>query len=58
MELLDRYNIEIAGKRAVVIGRSNIVGMPLTLLLQQRDATVTGIHSRHEFSSSLEKAFV
>ena len=46
MELLDRYNIEIAGKRAVVIGRSNIVGMPMGLLLQQKDATVTTVHSR------------
>ncbi|KAL0906862.1 hypothetical protein M5K25_025391 [Dendrobium thyrsiflorum] len=34
MELLHRYNVEIKGKRAVVIGRSNIVGMPAALLLQ------------------------
>jgi len=34
MELLHRYGIEIKGKRAVVIGRSNIVGMPAALLLQ------------------------
>lgn len=34
MELLHRYGVEIKGKRAVVIGRSNIVGMPAALLLQ------------------------
>ncbi|EOA20917.1 hypothetical protein CARUB_v10001252mg [Capsella rubella] len=46
IELLHRYNIGIKGKRAVVIGRSNIVGMPAALLLQREDATVTIIHSR------------
>ncbi|KAL5565604.1 hypothetical protein UlMin_028768 [Ulmus minor] len=46
IELLHRYNISIKGKRAVVIGRSNIVGMPAALLLQQEDATVSIIHSR------------
>lgn len=46
IELLHRYNIEIKGKRAVVIGRSNIVGMPAALLLQREDATVSIIHSR------------
>ena len=38
--------MQISGKRAVVIGRSNIVGTPAALLLQQRDATVTVVHSR------------
>ena len=38
--------MQIAGKKAVVIGRSNIVGLPAALLLQRRDATVTIIHSR------------
>ncbi|KAL9815928.1 Bifunctional protein 3 [Arabidopsis thaliana] len=46
IELLHRYNIEFKGKRAVVIGRSNIVGMPAALLLQKEDATVSIIHSR------------
>mmetsp|Transcript_4387 Transcript_4387/g.7830 ORF Transcript_4387/g.7830 Transcript_4387/m.7830 type:complete len:162 (-) Transcript_4387:397-882(-) len=46
IELLERYKVPIAGKRAVVIGRSNIVGTPAALLLQRRDATVTVIHSR------------
>lgn len=44
--LLERCGIEISGKRAVVIGRSNIVGLPMALLLQERDATVTVVHSR------------
>lgn len=46
IELLERYKIPIAGKRAVVVGRSNIVGLPASLLLQNRDATVTVVHSR------------
>lgn len=46
MELLHRYGVEIKGKRAVVIGRSNIVGMPAALLLQRENATVTVVHSR------------
>jgi methylenetetrahydrofolate dehydrogenase (NADP+)/methenyltetrahydrofolate cyclohydrolase len=46
MELLRRYEIELGGKKAVVIGRSNIVGKPLSLLLLQKNATVTICHSR------------
>ena len=46
MELLDREKLPIAGRRAVVIGRSEIVGKPMALLLLQRDATVTICHSR------------
>jgi len=46
IELLDRYNIAIAGKEAVVLGRSNIVGLPVSMLLLHRDATVTICHSR------------
>lgn len=46
VELLDRYEVPISGKRVVVIGRSNIVGTPVALLLQHRDATVTIVHSR------------
>ncbi|TYH51077.1 hypothetical protein ES332_D10G249700v1 [Gossypium tomentosum] len=46
IELLHRYGVDIKGKRAVVIGRSNIVGMPAALLLQREDATVTIVHSR------------
>ena len=46
IELLDREGIPIAGRRAVVIGRSDIVGKPMALLLLHRDATVTVCHSR------------
>ncbi|GAX79719.1 hypothetical protein CEUSTIGMA_g7160.t1 [Chlamydomonas eustigma] len=46
IELLERSKILIAGKRAVVVGRSNIVGLPASMLLQNRDATVTVVHSR------------
>ena len=46
MELLRRNGIPLAGKRAVVIGRSNIVGKPMALLLLQENATVTIAHSR------------
>jgi methylenetetrahydrofolate dehydrogenase (NADP+)/methenyltetrahydrofolate cyclohydrolase len=46
VELLERERIEMAGRRAVVIGRSDIVGKPMALLLLQRHATVTICHSR------------
>ena len=46
MELLARYRIEVAGRRAVVLGRSDIVGKPMALLLLHADATVTVCHSR------------
>lgn len=46
IELLDRAGVTIEGKDAVVLGRSNIVGIPVALLLMQRNATVTIAHSR------------
>ncbi len=46
MELLHHYNVSLAGKHAVVVGRSNIVGKPMALLLLQAHATVTVAHSR------------
>ncbi len=46
MELLDRTGIEIAGRHAVIVGRSDIVGKPMALLLLHRHATVTICHSR------------
>lgn len=46
IELLERSNIPIGGRRAVVIGRSDIVGKPMALLLLHRHATVTICHSR------------
>jgi methylenetetrahydrofolate dehydrogenase (NADP+)/methenyltetrahydrofolate cyclohydrolase len=48
IELLERASITIAGSRAVVIGRSDIVGKPMALLLLHRNATVTICHSRTE----------
>jgi len=46
MEILKRYNIDLKGKHAVVVGRSNIVGKPMALLLLRENATVTICHSR------------
>jgi methylenetetrahydrofolate dehydrogenase (NADP+)/methenyltetrahydrofolate cyclohydrolase len=48
MRLLEKYDVPISGKRAVVVGRSTLVGLPLSLLLNRKgvDATVTMAHSR------------
>ena len=50
LELLDRYNVETSGKHVVVLGRSHIVGSPISILLSQKrkvgNATVTMCHSR------------
>ena len=46
MEMLKEYGIEIRGKRCVVLGRSNIVGKPMGMLLTAADGTVTTCHSR------------
>lgn len=46
IEILKRSNIEIAGRHAVVVGRSNIVGKPMAMLLLHENATVTVCHSR------------
>jgi methylenetetrahydrofolate dehydrogenase (NADP+)/methenyltetrahydrofolate cyclohydrolase len=46
MEILREYNVDLGGARAVVIGRSNIVGKPMALLLLAEHATVTICHSR------------
>ncbi len=46
MEIMERYNIDLEGKDAVVIGRSNIVGKPLATMLRRANATVTTCHSR------------
>merc|ERR1711933_200500 len=45
IELLQRSGVQVAGKNAVVLGRSNIVGMPVASLLQSMNATVTVCHS-------------
>jgi len=46
LRMLDHAGIELAGRRAVVVGRSNIVGKPVALMLLERNATVTVCHSR------------
>jgi methylenetetrahydrofolate dehydrogenase (NADP+)/methenyltetrahydrofolate cyclohydrolase len=46
MEILKYYNIDIAGKECVIIGRSSIVGKPMSMLLLHADGTVTITHSR------------
>ncbi|EKD51102.1 MAG: hypothetical protein ACD_62C00348G0008 [uncultured bacterium] len=46
MALCDEYQLSLEGKHVVVIGRSNIVGKPLSLMMQQKNATVTMAHSR------------
>ncbi|KAJ8748930.1 hypothetical protein K2173_013366 [Erythroxylum novogranatense] len=55
IELLHRYGVQIKGKKAVVIGRSNIVGMPAALLLQREDATVSIVHSRTKNPEAITK---
>src|SRR5262245_14606710 len=46
IDLLDRSGLPIAGRHAVVVGRSEIVGRPLSIMMSQRDATVTVCHSK------------
>ena len=46
IRLLDRYNIQIEGKEAVVVGRSPILGKPMAIMLLNRNATVTICHSK------------
>lgn len=48
LEMLDYHNIDVAGKKCVVVGRSNIVGKPMAMLMLQRNATVTVCHSKTE----------
>ena len=48
IKLLDHYGIQISGKHAAIIGRSNIVGKPVSMLLLHRNATITICHSRTE----------
>lgn len=55
MELLKRYEVSIAGKNAVVIGRSNIVGKPIAALLMKENATVTIAHSKTQNLPELVK---
>lgn len=55
MEMFREYNVELSGKRAVVIGRSNIVGKPMAQLLMMADTTVTIAHSKTENLRELTK---
>lgn len=55
MALMNEYNIEIEGKNAVVIGRSNIVGKPMSMLLLHKNATVTICHSKTKNLSEITK---
>lgn len=57
VDLLKRYNVKTAGKHCVIIGRSNIVGRPLSILMSQKgiDATVTVCHSRTENLKEIAK---
>lgn len=56
IELLKRYGVEISGKRAVVIGRSNLVGKPLAQMLLDENATVTICHSKTENLGEITKS--
>ncbi len=55
IEILKRSNIEIAGKHAVIVGRSNIVGKPMAALLLRENATATICHSRTKDLASITK---
>ena len=59
MELLKRYNVETSGKHTVVIGRSDIVGRPISILMSQKsnpgNSTVTLVHSRTKNIEELTK---
>jgi 5,10-methylene-tetrahydrofolate dehydrogenase/methenyl tetrahydrofolate cyclohydrolase len=56
IELLKRSGVALAGKTAAVVGRSNIVGLPAALLLQNADATVTMVHSRTPDAAAVVRA--
>jgi len=53
MSLLDYYGVDICGKNCVVVGRSNIVGKPMALLLLERNGTVTVCHSKTQNLSDI-----
>lgn len=55
IRMLEEYNIEIEGKNAVIIGRSNIVGKPLIQCLLNKNATVTVCHSKTKNISEITK---
>ena len=55
VEMLKHYNIDIAGKHCVIIGRSNIVGKPMAMLMLKHNATVSVCHSRTQNLSEITK---
>lgn len=55
IELLKRTNVDISGKHCVVIGRSNIVGKPMALLMLRENATVTVTHSKTKYLKEITK---
>ncbi len=55
IELIDRTGVEIEGKEAVILGRSNIVGLPVSMLLLHRNATITICHSRTQELAKVTK---
>ena len=55
IEIIERYNIEVSGKNAIVIGRSNLVGKPIAAMLLSKNATVTMAHSRTKNLSAESK---
>lgn len=55
MKILEEYNIALEGKKALVIGRSNIVGKPMSIMLLNKNATVTIAHSRTKNLKELAK---
>lgn len=55
IEMLDRYNISVSGKNVVVVGRSDLVGKPLAMMMLNRDATVTVCHSKTKNLSEITK---
>ena len=55
LRLLKEYKIEISGKHAVIVGRSNIVGKPLAIMLLNENATVTVCHSKTQNLSTITK---
>jgi methylenetetrahydrofolate dehydrogenase (NADP+)/methenyltetrahydrofolate cyclohydrolase len=55
IEMLDYYNIDVAGKHCVIVGRSNIVGKPVAALMLERNATVTVCHSKTQNLSDITR---
>ena len=55
MELLDRYNISVSGKNVVIVGRSDLVGKPMGVMMLNNDATVTICHSKTKNLSEYTK---